>query len=111
MSPTHSTQAMPEGCPRCRALVLACWADGHPVRVDLQPVVRSGEIAAIREGLATYLLRRGYLQYRDNAQIAAERDYAPILIEHRCARPIPAMYWDTRSVPLVTASHTEGIPY
>lgn len=107
----HATPAVPDRCPRCWALVLAAWAAGLAWLVDLQPVARPGEISAVREHLATFLLRRGYLEYRTDEQIAAERDSAPILVEHKCARPIVPAHRDMRNPPTVIDIITEGIPF
>ena len=107
----HSSQVAIGICGKCQQPVLEGWGDGHHVRADLQPVVASGEIAAIRTGLATFLLRRGRLEYRSDSQIAAERKLAPLLIEHNCGYVIPARYRDTAAAPITIAPVTEGIPY
>lgn len=112
MSQLHSTQVAIGMCGKCRAPVLEGWGDGHHVQAELQPVVASGEVAAIRTGLATFLLRRGRLEYRTDSQIASERKSAPLLIEHKCGREIPAGHRDMSAAPIVaTPPIAEGFPY
>jgi hypothetical protein len=107
----HSTQVGIGICGKCRVPVLEGWGDGHHVRAELQPVVVSGEIAAIRAGLATYLLRRGRLEYRSDSQIASERKAEPLLIEHKCGNEIPAKHRDMSTKPITAVPYMEGIPY
>lgn len=107
----HSTQVSIGMCPRCLQPILTGWGDGFTVRAELQPVVASGEVAAIRAGLSTWLLRRGRLEYRSDSQIASERQAEPLLIEHKCGNEIPAHHRNTATKPITAVPYMEGIPY
>lgn len=97
--------------PRCGAVVLHGHAEGVFARVDLTPLTRAGEIAAICHGLQTYTLTRTGLIHRDAGRIAGTAlvDAGPVLAEHACHRHIPAHQRAT--TPTTPAPTTEGIPY
>src|SRR5688500_14484681 len=107
--PLATTNAKPTTHPRCGAVVLTGHAEGLHARVDLTPLNRAGEIAAICAGLQTYTLTRSGLVHRDTTRIAgtALTGAGPVLAEHRCHRTVPANQRATTAAPTPTPA-SEG---
>lgn len=85
-----STQPQLQLCAGCGALLLAGHADGLPYRVEMDPINRAGEIAAVLDYVPTFQLMFGWLQQRT----AYEMDRYPaeqiaVLVQHKCRRPVP----------------------
>lgn len=96
-------------CPRCGAPQLTGWAEGLRARVDLVPLNRAGEVAAIVAGLWTYTLARFGLIYRDASRIRDPRLRGPVLSAHQCRRAIPKEH-RAISQPKPNTQF-EGVPY
>ncbi|WP_329013132.1 hypothetical protein OG271_03855 [Micromonospora rifamycinica] len=108
--PLITTPVKPSIHARCGATVLTGNAEGLHARVDLVPLNRAGEIAALLAGLQTYTLTRGGLVHRDAGRIAGTALAGPVLAEHACHRLVPADQRATTTAP-TTQPRTEGIPY
>lgn len=96
--------------PRCGTPVLTGNAEGVFARVDLTPLNRAGEIAALVEQLQTYTLTRLGLVHRDACRIAGTALQGPVLAEHSCHRHIPAEHRQT-TAPTTAAVATDGCPF
>lgn len=68
-------------------------------RADIYPLSNAGEVAALRQGRHTYMLRRRALDRRDQWLIAGTpADSATVVAEHRCDQPVPES-WRRRITP------------
>lgn len=97
--------------PRCGTAVLEGWAEGLFARVDLTPLNRHGEIAALLASLQTYTLTRIGLVHRDATRIAGATLAGPVLAEHQCHRLIPADQRAITAPPAPTAVAVDEPPY
>lgn len=80
-----STQAVDTAC-WCGAPVLRALDEGLEAKVDVAPVDRAGEIAALLAGRHTYSLspRSRYLIYRSAEHILAGDLKGTVHAQHRC---------------------------
>lgn len=98
-------------CPRCRAIVLLGVAEGLTARVDLTPINRAGEIAALLANLQTYSLSRTGLVHRDAGRIGGSKLRGPVLAQHQCGRQIQVIHRATTAPPVPAAVADDRPPY
>ncbi|WP_194821278.1 hypothetical protein [Micromonospora sp. S-DT3-3-22] len=84
-----STTATETRCHRCHTALLTALDDGLTARVNAAPLLdRQAEIAALLNGLATYVLTSNrHLIHRDAERITANTLRGTIHAEHQCTGP------------------------
>jgi hypothetical protein len=79
-----TTKAEIQACTRCRRITLHGISEGLTATVDPAPIARADEPAIHANGIPTYSLRAGRLDYRDPD--IPPTDPAPILATHICPK-------------------------
>lgn len=90
-------------CPRCHRLQWTGHDGGLSYRVEPVPVTVLAELAALVAGVRSYALIGGHLVARtvDAMRADLRRPRPPVVLDHRCSRPIPAADVEPRHVSAV----------